>query len=238
MRRRGGGIEENLKWISSLQFERGQHLQYIPNTPKKPNIPRATNSNLTSFFPNGKSSTFFHHMYHDESTTVIVIRANRIWNGCIPLPLFPSTSSNLVVTFISMPKNCASSTSASPLFLIQNAFSLLLIVGGDVGDCDGCLSMATGLRSKGRLIRAASPSSIENSDSVSGDRERRMDSRFGTFRRSFQPDSFADVACAVEDLSLELALQRTSSTTELIFEHCNCKPRPYKKELRRALTRA
>lgn len=57
------------------------HLQYMPNTPKKPVRPRAISSERTSLIPNGKCSVFLYHMYKEEHSTVIPILANRIWNG-------------------------------------------------------------------------------------------------------------------------------------------------------------
>ena len=48
-------------------------------------------------------------MYPEASTSVMPMRANKIWNGCIPRPLLPSTSRRRVVTFIMVPKTWAMS---------------------------------------------------------------------------------------------------------------------------------
>jgi hypothetical protein len=62
----------------TVAHRRMEDLQYIPNTPKKPVKPRATNRGLTSRRPHGKCSVFLYHIYSDEQITVMLILANRI----------------------------------------------------------------------------------------------------------------------------------------------------------------
>lgn len=65
--------------ISSSKW--GIDLQYMPNTPKKPNRPRAMSRDRTSLIPNGKYSVLLYHIYTDAHNTVMPMRANKMWNG-------------------------------------------------------------------------------------------------------------------------------------------------------------
>lgn len=90
---------------------------HIPYIPKNPLIPLAISSHLNSGGPKGKPGTPTLYMYTQEKSVVKLMRANRIWKGCIPSP---SISSSLAVKFIRDPNICDDATSIMPLFLSQN----------------------------------------------------------------------------------------------------------------------
>jgi hypothetical protein len=96
---------------------KGWDVQYIPNMPKNPQMPRATKSSRMPFAPMRKSGTFFHHIQATQNAMVSDILAKSTWKGSMPSP---SSSNSLVVTFMSAPKSWDIETKNSPSFLCQN----------------------------------------------------------------------------------------------------------------------